>query len=306
MSRAFLVLPALLLLATEVLAREGDTGGTRRIDVAGKAGDAVQALRVAPGVITTLVFDMPLDLEALKAELDGLASRFGLVDVGVSRLTLTLRPSAGFAPGTRQRVEVRFAGGEEPRRAVLELVSGPEAEAERQVEVRRQPPPPEERVAALEAREAACEAELAEVKARGAMPLALLVLEGALTPKQRPGSALHKLKSLKDKPASGAVELTHPVLYRTPGRAVLSLLLYLPPGAQPWTPGGGAVEARTGRRLKVHGVAMRPPVLAPGTEALLAVEWEAPSEAGGAVDVRVLERDGVRHVSVDGVEPGTP
>ena len=65
-------------------------------------------------------------------------------------------------------------------------------------------------------------------------------------------------------------------------------------------------DTRTGQRLRIHGVATKHPVLEPGSEALLVVEWEAASEVGGIVDVRVLEREGVRHVGVDGVEPGTP
>jgi uncharacterized protein (TIGR02268 family) len=273
--------------------------------VADKAGGTAQELRVSPGIITTLVFDTPLDLEAMKAELDGLAPRFELADVGMSRLTLTLRPSAGFTPGTRQRLEARFAQGEEPRRAVLELVSVSGEAAERQVEVHRKPPPPEERVAALEARGAACEAELAVVKARGAMPLALLVLEGELTPTVGIEGTL--LKPKRDNHPPEGVTLTQPALYRTRERAVLSLRLYLSPGGRPWAPGELEVrDARTGRSMTVHGVAMKPPVLAPGAEALLTVEWEVSTEADGTVEVRVLERDGARHVGVKGVEPGTP
>jgi uncharacterized protein (TIGR02268 family) len=147
--RAFTAVSTLLplLLATGAFAREGEAeDGTRRIDVAGKAGSTAPELWVAPGLVTTLEFDTPLDLEAMKEGLDGLASRFGLADVGMSGLTLMLRPSASFTAGTRQRLEVRVAQGEEPRRAVLELVSVSKETAERQVEVRRQHPPSKERV----------------------------------------------------------------------------------------------------------------------------------------------------------------
>nr|WP_225937057.1 DUF2381 family protein [Myxococcus sp. RHSTA-1-4] len=292
------------MLATGAQAWQVD-GDARRIDTAGRAGDTARELRVAPGVVTSLVFDTPLDLEAMKAELEGLGARFGLVDVGQSRMTMLLRPSAGFSPGSRQRVEVRFSRGEEPRRAVLELVSVPKAEAERQVEVTRQRPPEEGRVAALEARGAACEAELEAVKARSAMPLAMLVLEGGLKPEHPRGGRL--LKSNEDWPHPEDMELTQAALYRTKGRAALSLRLSLALGSQRWTPGEAVVEdARTGRRRKVHGVAMNQPALEPGAEALLVVEWEATSEAGGIVDVRVLEREGARHVGVGDVEPGPP
>jgi uncharacterized protein (TIGR02268 family) len=278
--------------------------GTRRIDVTGKAGDTARELRVAPGVITSLVFDTPLDLEATQAELDALASRFELADVGLSRTTLMLRPSARFVPGTRQRLEVRFARAEEPRRAVLELVSVPKAEAERQVEVTRQSPSVEERVAALEARGAACEAEQEVLKARNAMPLAMLVLEGEVRPTQRRGGQLLKPRKYRRHPED--VELTQTLLYRTHGRAALSMRLNLSPSARHWVQGDAVVEdARTGRRLKVYGAAMKPPVLEPGSEGLLVVEWEAASEADGLVDVQVLEREGARHVAVGDVEPDT-
>ena len=306
MSRASLALLTLLPLmhATAAQARRVDDG-TRRIDVAGRAGDTARELRVAPGVVTSLVFDTPLDLEAMKAELEGLGARFGLADVGQSRMTMLLRPSADFTPGSRQRVEVRFSRGEEPRRAVLELVSVPKAEAERQVEVTRQRPPEEERVAALEARGAACEAELEAVKARSAMPLAMLVLEGELKPDRHQGS--RPLIPREDRTRLEGVSLTQVFLYRAQRRAALSLRLNLSRRARRWVPAEAVVEdARTGQRLKVHGVAMKQPAMEPGSEALLVVEWDATSEAGGTVDVRVLERDGERHITVGDVEPGSP
>ena len=293
------------MLATGAHARQPDDHGTRRIDVAGKSGDTAHELRVAPGVITSLVFDTPLDLESMKAELEGLGARFELADVGLSRTTLMLRPSVNFTPGTRHRLEVRFARAEEPRRAVLELVSVPKAEAERQVEVTRHRPSEEARVAALEARGAACDAELEVLKARSAMPLGMLVLEGELSPERRQGTQL--LAPKKDRWRPEDLELTQTSMYRTKKRATLSLRLNLPPGARRWVAGEAVVvDTRTGRRLKVHGVAMKQPVLEPGSEALLVVEWEAGSEAGERVDVRVLEREGARHVGVAGVERGAP
>jgi uncharacterized protein (TIGR02268 family) len=279
--------------------------GTRRLDVAGKAAATAHELRVAPGVVTSLVFDTPLDPEAMKAELDALALRFGLADVGMSRTTLMLRPSALFTSGTRQRLEVRFAGGEEPRRAVLELVSATREEAERQVEVTRQRPWTEERVAALEARCAACEAELEARKARGAMPLAMLVLQGELRPELRQGGQILLSHPGRRRPED--VELMAVHLYRTRSRAAASLRLHLAPGARRWGLAEAVVrDTRTGQRLEVHGVVMEPPTLEPGSGALLVVEWAAGSEPGGTVDVRILERDGARHVEASGVGAGAP
>jgi hypothetical protein len=73
-SRAFTVVSTLLplLLATGALARKVEAeDDTRRIDVAGKAGGTAQELQVAPGIITTLVFDTPLDLEAIRRSWTG-------------------------------------------------------------------------------------------------------------------------------------------------------------------------------------------------------------------------------------------
>ena len=106
----------------------------RRLAVSGALAAPVPELRVAAGVVTTLVFDAALDRDSV--EVEGRVTRFRLVDVG--ERSLLLEPAQDLAPQEHLGLRVRFADGAFPDQASFVLVSQPE-QVDREVHVERIP-----------------------------------------------------------------------------------------------------------------------------------------------------------------------
>ncbi|WP_426757289.1 DUF2381 family protein [Myxococcus sp. Y35] len=174
-----------LLLGTAVQAQTQETRRWRRVErsVALSAGQGapVQRLRLAPGVVTTVLFDSDVALEAaLPEELGGLFTR-----LDVTPNHLLLQPSVPMPETGVPPLVLHFTDAAAPQRLVLELVTEA-GTADAVVDFRRRPATVEQleaELAALRERNALLETRLAT--ARRSMPeqgLAGAILSGAIAP----------------------------------------------------------------------------------------------------------------------------
>ncbi|WP_395848338.1 DUF2381 family protein [Cystobacter fuscus] len=93
----------------------------RQVVVSSSPDEPVPEVRVAAGIATTLVFNVPIDRASV--EVEGQRTRFRLVDVG--ERTLFLKPLVPPGDGERLGVRVRYKDGVSPAFAVFALVSHP-------------------------------------------------------------------------------------------------------------------------------------------------------------------------------------
>jgi len=155
------------------------------------------------------------------------------------------------------------------------------------------------RLTELEARSAACEAQLSTERERSkATGPAAWVLS-----RQVDEGSVHvvTLKRLSNVGTAG-IEAKSVRRFLADGWAVLQVQVRNGSG-QPWRPGRAWLEsAATGRRTDARTVSMEPEVLAPKTSGRVAMDFAGPPGSVGEVLRLVVEdADGARRLSVAGV-----
>jgi uncharacterized protein (TIGR02268 family) len=251
-------------------------------------------LRLAPGVVTVVLFDTELDRGAVRLE----EERFARLVIGPRELLL--EPKAEVEPGARLgQLHLRFAEGALIESAAFSLVAN-SARVDRQVRVVHQPASPAVWQAALSRERARCarkDEELEALRARCAeASLSGLVLAGVLVDKDI--TALSVPTKLWG--SQQGLEVAWAQAYQAKGRVALAFGVRLAASAPAWAPTEARLtHARTGARLPVLSTRMDRPQLLPGQEALVVVEWEAPT--GGSFTLEVPEKEGSRGVRVPGL-----
>jgi uncharacterized protein (TIGR02268 family) len=233
----------------------------------------VPRVRVAPGVSTLLLFDAELGAVSLEER-----GRFARVEV--AGRALVLRPAEALEVGERLRLEVTFADGLAPARAVFALVTDPER-VDGEVEVERRPRTAEELQLELDALRARC----------GASALAQLALWGRL------GRESLRSGAFTGRYSARGLEVKPPWVHRTSARRVLLIQVRNPQGAAPWAPGEallwGMGEAAEPRSVPVYLDAFR---LEPGDGGLVVVEIETGAASRWRLEVR--EKGGERSIEL--------
>ena|GEM_PF-3765453 len=269
-----------LLLGTAALAQTQDTKRWRRIErnVALSVGQGapVQRLRLAPGVVTTVLFDSAIELEAaLPEELGGLFTR---LDVTPNHLLLkptVPMPETGVPP-----LVLRFIDAAAPQRLVLELVTET-GTVDAVVDFRRQPATVEQleaELAALRERNTLLETRLAS--ARRPIPqqgFAGAILSGAID------SSGVSSRWLTPDAAGGAWRIVRLDAYYTHAWAALAVEVENPQDAAfslpsvarltPLSPEGQP----TGEELELP-LLMLEARLRPGQRAVLVAQWRRTSK----------------------------
>ncbi|WP_164001580.1 DUF2381 family protein [Pyxidicoccus caerfyrddinensis] len=288
LSRLVLVLVPLLSWTAAAEPNPERTRKERRVTLSA----APVEIRVAPGTVTTLVFDASLDRQSV--ELD--RTRFALVDVGDR--TLILEPLAELKGEVALRV--RFADASQPE-SKFNLITHP-AEVDSQVRLFRDARSPEAmqaQVAELEARCAACEAALAALRERNETT----GVAGMALAKQFETRGV-RVDWLKTWSSSGAGGLRAKSVrrYLAESWVVLAVTVQNTSG-QPWrTDGAWLVSESTGTREEARTVAMASETLLPGGMGLVVVEFSSPRGLPGEVFRLVVQgADGNRPLSVEGV-----
>ncbi len=247
----------------------------------------VLEVHVARGVLTNLVFDMPLDESSM--ELENRVSRFKRA--AVAEDLISVEPSVELGPEERLGLRARLKDGTQ---VSLVLTSHP-TQVDGRVDVER-PRSPEALLAEL----AQKETQLSALKARcGASGPAGMVLSGLL------GESGVRVTPFYGRPPPGNKSGLKPesgVGYRGNSWALVAVLLRNLPGQKTWSPGGARLYGEGGREVPVLAVHLAQ-VLKPGEVSLVVVETgRLPPEAGQAFRLELFDADGGRLLPIQGVK----
>jgi uncharacterized protein (TIGR02268 family) len=291
----------LMLLGARAVAQPREEGTralkARRIFLAdaGKASRD-QVLRLAPGVVTTVLFDTPIVPASVDREALGRRFTHFVVDPSA----LVLKPAEELPEKDPPRLTVRFAGEAAPSSATF-LLTTDAREVDVSVEVVRKPASAEELAAELTELRARCavtEAGLGALRKQCALSgLAGAILSGVV------GDEGVSAQRLTPTPLwEGIIFVPPAYFFRAHGWAAVALYLDNPPDAAPWEPGVARLR-RWGKSGQPEGDARDVPVhlvegrLEPGERARVVVEWLL--EAGAPQEdysLEVLDRTGRRGV----------
>ena len=288
LSFARLALPLVLLVGFTATAQpqevlRGRELKRRRVSLSVATADKPVELRVAPGYLTALEFDSPVDRDSVVLG-DG-ESRFALFEV--TPRAILLKPEMDLGLGRGMEMIVPFADGAAPSRVVFSLVTHP-AEVDAQVMVSRMPRTAEAIQAELDEMRAACSAKDAELDALRARTVASgpagLLFAGLLGEE---GVRSHRadLRAISENLKAEEVIVHRAGLWAALAMSVRNT------GAAPWSP----TEARlsvvaSGERINVLAVRTREPRIEPGKSSLVVVETGTPTWPEGTV-LRLELRD---------------
>jgi uncharacterized protein (TIGR02268 family) len=285
-----LVLLSMAAWAAEAQTAPGPSLRFRRVPLTGKP----EVVRLALGIPATLTFDAVINPQ--KVRLDAPAR---VTLLGISERSVTLLAEAELGEGVTLRVPFLM----EPSLAepAFQLVTASDV-ADAQVMVYRSATAPElmqARLTELEARSAACEAQLAtECERSKAAGPAAWVLSRQVDDE---GVRVAELKPLSNMSTAG-IRAQRVRRFLAKAWAVLQVEVWNR-SAQPWRPGRAWLEsASTGSRVAARTVRMAPEVLAPEGNARVVVEFEGkPGSEGEVFRLVVEDADGARPLSVAGV-----
>jgi uncharacterized protein (TIGR02268 family) len=240
----------------------------RTVVITGQPGKP-HDIRVAPGVLTTLLLDAPI--ERLSVKVEG-RERFSVMDAGDQ--LIALMPESPLSPEESLTLRARYRAGS-PEFAEFRLIAA-SAEVDTVVTVNRPQPPAEACQAELFAARQRCEAQEQELKqlkawlpaaSPAALGLAELVDEGGVKVERDPD----KMTGLRPLESEGLTRM------RAAEWAVVVLHKVRNSGQEPWTPtwaeftpmaGGPPRKARALLPLRV--------AIAPGEQVRMAIEVEMP------------------------------
>lgn len=260
----------------------------RRATLPSSPEGPVLEVHLAPGAVTLVVFDAPLDKASV--ELEGRGSRFRLVDVG-ERL-LALEPSGEIGPEEKLGLRARLKDG---TTVALVLTSHP-TQVDTRLDVERF-----RSRESLLAELAEKEAELSALRARAAAagPVGL-VFAGLL---DRKGVRASDFSDAVPPVNKSGLKLENGVGYRAHSWALVAVQVHNLPGQKPWAPGAARLYGAGGLEVKVLGVHLPRPSLPPGESCLVVVETDRlPAEAGGVFRLELLDKSGGRLLPIDGVK----
>ncbi|NPC75710.1 DUF2381 family protein [Corallococcus exiguus] len=297
----------LMLLGAAVPAWAGAPGPRvpreRKLVVRAEEATTLHLLRVAPGTVTTVVFNE--DILPQSVDTKALAPLFGQLKVypGV----MVLRPTVAMPETSRPLITARFAGEDAPRQVSFLLVTDPK-EVDTVVEVSRHALSAEdlgEELSLLRGRCVAAEAGLATLRAQCAQSgLAGAVLTGALGPEpvsvERPPTAVG---------TPGLTVVVRALLYRHIRTRLMAFSLRNSPDAAAWVPGEGRLIQLGPNEQEGQVIQREIPVrmlearLAPGASGQMVLEWHMPEDLDPRARyvLEVWNQEGNRSVRWEGL-----
>jgi uncharacterized protein (TIGR02268 family) len=296
---SWVVLAVVVLLGTETLAQPQGSRQWRRVErtVVLEAGSeaAPQPLRLAPHVVTTVLFDTDVALE--EANMALLRPLFTRLEVHARHLLL--KPAVAMPAQGAPALVVRFSDAAAPQRLVL-LLSTDGGEVDAALDVVRQPATAEQLEAQVVALKERCEALEERLAAARRPPpsrgLAGALFSGALGPE----GVSYSFFDIK--PVERGLEAVDLAAYRSGRWLAFHMVLTNPAGEAPWGPGLARLTRLDAEGRPVGGV-METPVLLrearlpPGQKAQAVVQWELRGDSqAAAYTLEVLEASGRRSV----------
>ncbi|MFP2958258.1 DUF2381 family protein [Myxococcus sp. 1LA] len=250
----------------------------RRVVLSGNPAEAAPEVRISSGIATLLLFDAPLDRDAV--ELEGRA-RFRFVEVG--ERALVLEPSVDLGQGERLTLRVRYSDGAAPLQGAFALVSDP-SEVDARVEVFRRRDSIEllqvelaDVRSQLASKDAALNALHARCEASGP---AGLVIAGLL---DIDGVRGHRIERTDATKRAGGLALEDGLALHAASWSVVSIFVRND-GTEPWTATSARLSSlSSGERVDVMAVRTKGPAIAPGESGLVVIETKAPPERAGEI-----------------------
>lgn len=287
-----LTMAAVLLLGTATLAQPQGARRWKRVErsvsVSAGASESVQRLRLAPHVVTTVLFDSDIVPEVAAPEaLRGLFSRLEL-----AANHLVLKPAVALPEKGVPPLVVRFSDADAPRRLVLELTTDSD-EVDAVVEVQRRPASAEQleaELVALRSQFATLEAKLAA--ARRPLPqegLATALLSGAI---EHEGVVWRWVDT---EPVDAGLKTLRLDVYSAGEWVALVFELENPRGEEAWVPGLARLtrldaEGRRTDEVLEAPVLMQDARLRPGQSTRAVAQWRTRLSAGRtAYSLEVLD-----------------
>ncbi len=230
----------------------------RSVTVTGKPADPLPEIHVAKGTATMILFPVQIRKKPLTVD----ASRICVVDVGEH--SIIVEPVEDLRADERQEIGVLFADGRAPEGARFVLASRPSDVDTRIDVVRREQP------------EAACQAEVKELRARlSEIRPETFVLLGFVDKGGVPTASVDAARDAVRGLQSGAG-----VAYRGKGWVLVEVVITNLEGAPPWTPSEATLTGN-GETLRARLVTQEKGEIAPGdTVRVLVVSDEPPTSAG--------------------------
>jgi len=262
----------------------------RRVPLVGKR----EVVRLAPGIPATLNFDAEISPEQVRLDAPAPVK---LMSISENAVTLVVEGDLGAGVTLR----VPFLNAPTLAEPAFQLVTASDV-ADSQVMVYRSANAPElmqARLTELEARSAACEAQLSTERERSkATGPAASVLSRQV---DSAGVRVAKLKRVTNVHTAG-LKATSVRRFLADTWVVLRVDVRNTSG-QPWRPGRAWLEsASTGRRVNARTVSMAPEVLASGEPGRMVVEFEGqPGDVGEVFRLVVEDTDDARPLSIAGV-----
>lgn len=260
--------------------------------------EPIPEVRVAAGVLTTLVFDAPLDRGSV--ELEG-RERFRLVDVG--ERILALEPAADLGHGERLGLRVRYAGSAAQEQGSFTLATHA-SEVDTRVEVFRRKDSVELLRAELTDVRAQLKAQMEENQKlrsfRDSGGPSGLILSGML---DRRGVRVITLSDVSaDSIGSDSLSFLSRTSFRAPTWGAISTKVRNK-GNRPWSPSSARViNSKSGDVLDVRSVRMTSPVIKPNETELVVIETEAPHwPVGELCSFELFDSTGTSLVLVRGI-----
>ncbi|HZI09483.1 MAG TPA: DUF2381 family protein [Myxococcus sp.] len=300
---SLVVIAAVLLLGTGALAQGARQWRRVERSVTLGAGDeaATHPLRLAPNVVTTVLFDSDVTLE----EADVAALRPLFTRLEVQARLLVFKPAISMPEQGLPPLVVRFADTAAPQRLVL-VLSTDGKEVDSVLDVLRQPATAEQLQAQLVTLRERCEA-LEERLAASRRPVLSRGLAGALLSGAIEEDGVKGI-AVKGGPANNGLWAWDLSAYRSGRWRAFLMELENPPGAAPWGPGVARLtrldaEGRPVGAVLEAPVLLRDARLAPGQRARAVAQWELPEDAEAAVYalevVKAAGRRGIRWPRVE-------
>lgn len=290
-------------LAQPAASASWEMTGAPRFTVTADTAHEVREVRMGPNLVTTFVFDTPVQREGIIVEE---RERFRQVSLSEDGLMLNLLPSGELLSGRRLTLTVRFADGAPPTSVDFTLVVSPRPET--QVEVYRRPRPGDsyrQQAEQAEARLQQCEAERAREQRAHGSPRGLL---GLLASKQMDEQGVRAKVISEDVllRRGDAFPVRYAVSYRATGgdkdapvmRLAVALMLWSL-GPRPWAPTHAQLVGQGGR-WEAQVLFLEP--TAPDDPPRVLVDVELPgSDAPGPYLLKLWDESGTRTATLSGV-----
>ena len=251
----------------------------RTVTVTSNPADPPHEVRVSPETPTVLMFGSEIRKKSVRVD----AARIRLVDVG--ELSIIVQAVSALRDGERQELEVQFADGTAPARAVFALVAHP-SEVDTFVNVARQEP--------------AAPTGPAEVRAGVSGPEDFL-LSGYMDGRGVPTAAIGQ-----DKDSAHGFDSLGGVVYRGKDWLMFQVKIDNLRGPQAWVPTEATLTSKAGEKLRGRVVLEQQGEQAPGEAVRVLVVTEEPSPSAGLVFTLELSGADGRSLAIPNVKIPAP